>query len=165
MQLHELIENGANKAGSVAELARIIGVTREAASAAKSHKRPLPTDAAVKLAQYLRMDALCVIAANELATEKKEDKRAFWSPFVNHAKAASIALALSLVTIFATPYPAEAASNLNSGQDRLCIMSNRKVRRHSEKRQLARAILPFIQLTLKTIKAAFELRVPQIQGI
>ena len=117
MQLHEIIENGAKKANSVAELARIIGVTREAASAAKSHKRPLPTDAAVKLAQYLEIDPLAVIAANELATEKKEEKRAFWHPFVEHAKAASIALTLSMVTTFVTPSPAEASQRVITSGD------------------------------------------------
>lgn len=82
MELNELIAKGAEKAGSVAELARELGVTREAASAAKSHKRPLPTDAAIKLADFIGADRMAVIAANELATEKKEEKRTFWSSFL-----------------------------------------------------------------------------------
>lgn len=122
MQLCELIEEGATKAKSVAGLARTIGVTREQASAAKSHTRPLPTDAAVKLANYLGYEPLMVIAANELATEKKEEKRAFWSPFAEHARAAGIVLGLALVTNFVTASTAEAALLLESATQALCIM-------------------------------------------
>jgi hypothetical protein len=111
MELCELIEKGAAKAGSIAALARELGSTREITSAAKSHRRPLPLDAAVKLADYIGEDRLAVIAANELTTEKKEDKRAFWSPFVQSAKAASVALAFIAVTSFATPSPAEASNH------------------------------------------------------
>lgn len=79
MTLTDYIEAGAKKAGSVAELARIIGATREITSAAKSMKRPVPLDCAIKLADYIEADRIAVISANELATEKKEEKRAFWS--------------------------------------------------------------------------------------
>lgn len=165
MELRDYIEQGAKKAGSLTELGKILDMSQPTISGAKAHKRPMTNKAVVQLAEYIGADLKAVIAANELVTEKDEKKRAFWSPFVNHAKAASIALAFSLVTTFATPHPAEAASNQNSGKDRLCIMSNRQLRRHSEKRQLSRAILPFIHRTLETIKAALQLRIPQIQGI
>lgn len=79
MQLNDYIEAGAAKAGSVAALARIIGSTREIASAAKSLKRPLPLDAVIKLADYIEADRIAVISANELVTEKKPEKRDFWS--------------------------------------------------------------------------------------
>jgi plasmid maintenance system antidote protein VapI len=79
MTLTDYIEAGAQKATTVAELARIIGTTREHASAAKSLKKPLPLDSAIKLADYIGADRIAVISANELATEKKEEKRAFWS--------------------------------------------------------------------------------------
>lgn len=82
MTLTDYIEAGAKKAESVAELARIIGTTREHASAAKSMRKPLPLDCAVKLANYIGAEKMAVIAANELATEKKEEKRAFWSSFL-----------------------------------------------------------------------------------
>lgn len=79
MTLTDYIEAGAKKAGSVAELARIIGATREITSAAKSMKRPVPLDCAIKLADYIEADRIAVISANELATEKKPEKRDFWS--------------------------------------------------------------------------------------
>lgn len=83
MNLSDYMETGARKAGSVAELARIIGTAREHASAAKSMKKPLPLDSAIKLADYIEADRMSVIAANELATEKKEEKRAFWGSLLN----------------------------------------------------------------------------------
>ena len=62
---------------------------------AKHHRRPLPLDAAIKLADYIGADRIAVISANELATEKKEEKRAFWSQllaapqtsYIRHIKA------------------------------------------------------------------------------
>lgn len=79
MTLSDYIEAGARKAGSVAELGRMFGLTREAVSSAKGLKRQLPIDACIKLADYIEADRIAVLAANELATEKKEEKRAFWS--------------------------------------------------------------------------------------
>lgn len=79
MTLHDYIEAGAAKANSVAELARLIGTTREHASAAKSEKKPLPLDVAIRLADYIGADRIAVISANELVTEKKPEKRDFWS--------------------------------------------------------------------------------------
>lgn len=124
MELRELIELGANKAGSVAALGRILDLTREATTQAKSHKRKLPTDAVIKLADYIGVELRVVTAANELVTEKDEAKRRFYAPFVEHAKAASIAaaLAIALVTNFVTPTPAQAAPLQTTTNEPLCIM-------------------------------------------
>jgi len=122
MQLNELIEKGAEKAGSIAALGRQLDLSREAVAHARAHKRPLPIDAAVRLADYIGEDLRKVIAANELATEKKEEKRAFWSPFVQTAKAASVALAITGVTFFVTPNEAQAAPLLNQDAKPICIM-------------------------------------------
>lgn len=79
MNLCDYIERGATKAGSVAALGRVIGLERERVSKAKSHTVPLPLDATIKLADYLMEDRITVISANELATEKKPEKREFWT--------------------------------------------------------------------------------------
>lgn len=79
MELRDYIEEGVNKAGSVAALGREIGLAREVVSKAKAHALHLPIDACIKLADYIEADRIAVISANELATEKKEEKRAFWS--------------------------------------------------------------------------------------
>lgn len=82
MELRDYIEAGATKAGSVAALARMLGIVQQPMNEAKHHRRPLPLDAAVKLADYIDADRMEVIAANELATEKKPEKREFWSHLI-----------------------------------------------------------------------------------
>lgn len=79
MELRDYIDAGAKKAGSVAALARLLGLIQQTMNEAKHHRRPLPLDAAIKLADYIMADRIAVISANELATEKKAEKREFWS--------------------------------------------------------------------------------------
>lgn len=122
MQLRDYIEQGAKKAGSLTELGKMLDMSQPTISGAKAHKRPLTAMAIVKLAKFLDTDLESLIAANELVTEKDEKKRAFWTPFVEHARAAGIVLALSIVTNFVTPSPAEAATLLNSVYGTVCIM-------------------------------------------
>jgi len=122
MELRDYIEQGATKAGNLTQLGKLLGQDQRNMTSAKSHRRPLPLDAAVRLADYLETDLRAVIAANELVTEKKDEKRAFWTPFVQHAKAASIALTFSLVTNFVRPSPAEAAPMLDNAASMLYIM-------------------------------------------
>lgn len=122
MELRDYIEQAAKKAGSLTELGLMLGISQPHMSHAKAMKKPLPVKAIVQLSEYIGADLKAVIAANELVTEKDEKKRAFWSPFVNHAKAASIALAMTLVTNFVTTSPAEAAPTQKTAPERLCIM-------------------------------------------
>lgn len=103
MELRDYIEEGAKKAGSLTALGLYLGISQPTISGVKAGKRSLTNAAAFKLAEYIGADLKAVIAANELVTEKDEAKRAFWSPFVEHAKAASFAAALALVTNFVTP--------------------------------------------------------------
>lgn len=79
MELKDYIEEGATKAGSVAALGRELGLEREVVSKAKSHRLHMPVDACIKLADYIGADRIAVISANELATERKPEKREFWS--------------------------------------------------------------------------------------
>ena len=111
MELRDLLELGAKKAGSLTALGKILDVSQPNMSHAKAHKARLPADAVVRLSDYLGIELRIVMAANELATEKKEEKRRFWSPFVEHARAATFAIAVTsaCVTSFVSPTPAEAA--------------------------------------------------------
>lgn len=86
MELRDYIEQGAKKAGSVAALARTIGVVQQPMNEAKHHRRPLPLDAAIKLADFIGEDRIDVISANELATEKKPEKQDFWRGLLNAPK-------------------------------------------------------------------------------
>lgn len=108
MELRDYIESAARKQGGMKALADFLGLAQQHVSNAKSHQRGLPNDACAKLAKLLGVPEIEVIAASELATEKKPEKRAFWLPFVEHAKAAAFVLTLASVTSFATPSPAEA---------------------------------------------------------
>lgn len=79
MELRDYIEAGAKKAGSLTALGKLLDLDQRNMTSAKAHRRGLPADAAIKLADYIEADRIAVISANELATEKKEEKRAFWS--------------------------------------------------------------------------------------
>ncbi len=120
MELREYLEIGAKKAGSLTALGKLLDMSQPTISNVKAGKRPLPLDAVFKLADYINADLRALIAANELVTEKKEEKRRFWSPFVEHARAASFALALTiaLITNFVTPTPA------NASEHRLSALNN-----------------------------------------
>ena len=79
MKLNDYIEAGAKKAGSLTALGKLLGMSQPDMSNARAMRRALPIDGAIKLADYIGADRIAVISANELATEKKEEKRAFWS--------------------------------------------------------------------------------------
>ncbi|MDD3482985.1 hypothetical protein [Azovibrio restrictus] len=112
MELSDYIEMGIRKTESktVKELAELIGMKRENLSAAKRHKSGIAPYAATKLAQIVGVEPLEVIAASELVTEKNDERRKFWSPFVEHARAACMLIALGSVTNFVTPSPAVAST-------------------------------------------------------
>lgn len=97
MLMRDYIEQGAKKAGSLTALGMMLGLSQPRMSHVKAGKEKLPAQAMVQLADYVEADLKAVIAANELVTEKDEVKRAFWSPFVQHAKAAGYVLATSLI--------------------------------------------------------------------
>lgn len=79
MELREFIEAGATKAGSLTALGKVLDMCQPSMSSVKAHKRGLPIDLCIKLADYIGADRIAVISANELATEKKPEKIEFWS--------------------------------------------------------------------------------------
>lgn len=117
MDIREYIEKGTTKAGTLTALGRMLGLSQQNMTNAKAHQRSMPLDACVKLANYIGEEPLRVIAANELATEKKEEKRNYWQTL-----AASVALAACSVTTFVTPSPAEAAQTQEMTSETICIM-------------------------------------------
>jgi len=123
MELKDFLEVGSQKAGSLTALGKLLDMSQPRMSRSKGQKEPLPIDAAVKLADYIGADLRAVIAANELVTEKKEEKRRFWAPFVEHARAATFAVVMTTVgvTSFVSPTPAEAMPLLNDVQVRFVL--------------------------------------------
>jgi hypothetical protein len=93
-----MIESAAVKAGSQTNLAKVIAMNPNDLSSVKAGKRGLTMFACFKLAELTGIDVKKVIAASELITEKNEDKRAFFAPFVLNgiAPLASALVALSL---------------------------------------------------------------------
>lgn len=163
MELKEFIVAGIQIAGTSRKLAAIIGIGANELTDAKAHRRGLTLEAAVKLADYLQADLRTVIAANALATEKKEEKRRFWSPFVEHARAASFALAITsaCVTSFVSPTPAEAAPLQKEVPARFILCQIRKKERRLKQRQLSR---PF-KLLFKSFFPRFAVRPLEMQPI
>lgn len=161
MELREYLEIGATKAGSLTALGKLLDMSQPTISNIKAGKRPMPIDAVVKLADYINADLRTLIAANELVTEKKEEKRRFWSTFVERARAAAIALIVTIagVTTFVTPTPAEAAPILERAPQHFVLC---KVwRRKSEKRQLNWRVKFF----LESLLAMFQPRLLHVKTV
>lgn len=78
MDLAHYLEEGIKKAGTLTALGFQLGMSQPRMSKVKSKVEHLPLDAAIKLADYIGADRIAVISANELATEKKPEKREFW---------------------------------------------------------------------------------------
>lgn len=161
MELRDYIEMGTRKAGNLTALGKILDVSQPNMSHSKAQKKPLPIDAVVKLAEYLNCDLKGLIAANELVSEKKEEKRRFWSPFVENAKAASFALALTiaLVTNFVTPTQANASERGISTPNTLYYVKS--VIKYLKQRHLFRSM----QMFVKTLFSPLTMRIFENQPI
>jgi len=126
MELRDYIEAGKLKTGTLEELAKQLGMDRPNLSSAKAHRRGIPAYAISKLASILEIDPQVITAASELVTERNEEKRSYWLPFVTNAqnfgKMASYALITGIVTNFVTSTPAEAAPLLGFAYGAFCIM-------------------------------------------
>lgn len=127
MDLRELIEAGTAKAGEQKELARLIHINPNDLTNAKAGRRGIPASSCFMLAEYLGIDPARVIAASALVTEKNEERRKVFYPFVM-GRAAMI-LAWSVLTgITALPLESHAAQRIMSfASSILHIMSNRRL--------------------------------------
>lgn len=122
MKINEYIDEAAKKAGNYRKLADFLGLTEANLGSARRGARSLPNDAVVKLAAITGEELGVLLAANELTTEKKEDKRRFWMNYLDHAKAACVAGAAGAVITFATTSPAEAAPVQKTKTEQIAVM-------------------------------------------
>ena len=106
MDMRDLIEAGNKKAGEQKALAIHLGINPIDLAQAKAGRRKLPAPACFILAEYLGIDPARVIAASELVTEKNEERRKVFYPFVM-GRAAMIAA----FVITALPPESQAASH------------------------------------------------------
>ena len=129
MNLKEMIESASEIVGSQKELAITLGQHPNALTAAKKGHRGLPADACGKLAEILNIDRWAVICASELNTETSPEKRAYFSPFVQHVAGILGTICLVFVTNVLTPSPAQAAWLSQNDGGMLYIMLNEVLRR------------------------------------
>jgi len=123
MELRDYIEAGEKKIGGRVALANYLEQNPDVISAAKTKKRGLPSFACVALAKLIGVPEIEVIAASELVTEKKPERRAIWAPFIQGAARHAMAVTLVVgVTSFVTPPPVQAAQNFNDAVLTFCIM-------------------------------------------
>lgn len=123
MELKELIERAEKAAGSQKELGIRIGQSPSNIRSAKAGIIGLPDYACVMIAGLIEESPITVIAASNLVTEKKEERREVWRPFVARAASLTAAVALVTVTTVMTPSPAEASSYTELSSEGLYIMS------------------------------------------
>lgn len=77
MELKDLLEIGAKKAGSLTALGKILDMSQPRMSHCKAHKERLPLDAALILADYIGEDLKTVLAANKPLFLKTTQNRVF----------------------------------------------------------------------------------------
>lgn len=121
MKIANYIDSGAKKLGGNKQLEEYLGLARGYTSDAKAGKRGLPVAACAMLADLIGADFREVVAASELATEKKEQRRVYWENFLERRAAVALLIIMGVV---ATPSPADAAPLTQSNSNSLYIMSN-----------------------------------------
>jgi len=109
MDMRELIELGNKKAGEQKALAALLHLAPTVLADAKAGRRGIPAPSCFLLAEYLGIDPARVIAASELVTEKNEERRKVFYPFVM-GRAAMIATMSALIGATALPPESHASS-------------------------------------------------------
>lgn len=89
MELCDYIRQAAEKAGSISALSRALGINQPEVSKAANGRGRLPLDKVIQIADMIEADRIAVISANELVTEKKPEKRDFWSHLLASPSSAS----------------------------------------------------------------------------
>lgn len=101
MEFRDYLKRGEDAAGGRAELANVLEQQANAITDAKGHRRGLPVYACIKLANLIGAEPLEVIAASELVTEKREDRKAVFLPFVQMGRLAHPMIAPVVMTLSA----------------------------------------------------------------
>lgn len=115
MNLRELIDRGANKAGTLTALGKILDVSQPNMSHARAMRKPLTMRHVVALADYIGEDLRLVIAANELVTETNNEKRQYW---LNTLAGAATKAACITLLVTGTGTDALADQTLTASADR-----------------------------------------------
>lgn len=119
--LKDMIERAEKAAGGQKKLGLKISQSPSTLRNAKAGQQGLPSYACVMIAELIGEDETAVIAASELVTEKKPERRTFWEKKLERLAAMVLLGVISVVT----PTPSEAAPLLQVPDSTLYIMSNR----------------------------------------
>lgn len=103
--LTSVIEKAAQQAGDQKRLETALGLAKGYLTEVKAGRRGLPVAVCYALAEMIGEDERRVVAASELITEKKAERRAVLLPFVAHA----LTVIFATVILFVTPSPVKAA--------------------------------------------------------
>lgn len=125
--MRAIIEKGEGIANGRKELATLLEVHPQALTDAKKGKCGLPTHACAKLAEITGNTFAEVVAASELATEKKPERREFWQKILGQSVTAGVVLVAVLMNapgeVQAAQFSGKMAAHAhNSGS--MYIMSN-----------------------------------------
>lgn len=104
MEMREFIEMGERKAGKQVMLAKYLNVKPSTLRIVKSGRTSLTTALCIKLARYIEVDELEVIAASNLIIEKDEERRKIFESCLKKAgKAAGTTAAALVISASALP--------------------------------------------------------------
>lgn len=114
MDMKNYIEEAEKKAGTQKKLAEFLDVSASYIRMIKAGKNGLSTDKCIVLAEFIHADALEVIAASNLVTEKDEKKRKIFESCFKKVASVAAATCLIGVTTIMTPSPANASQITDS---------------------------------------------------
>ena len=109
MELKDLLDEAVRKTGTVTALAAALQLTPQQITNARAHRAGIPIASCYLLAALIEHDLHEVIAASELVTEKKPERRAVLLPFVRHAAGIIFVVGVALI---ATSNPENAAASM-----------------------------------------------------
>ena len=131
--LKTYIERGEKQAGGQKALAELLHQHPGNLRGAKAGLKGLPVAVCYQLAELIGEDERRVVAASELITEKKAERRAVLLPFVSHALSILLVAVISIMTTT----PTNAAPCFKDNAKTLYIMSNaRRMLRRVQQRFL-----------------------------
>lgn len=108
MDIKDLLEKAEERTEGRKGLAKLLGISANALTDAKAHRRPLPDYACIRLARFVGLPEIEVMAASALATETHQDRRDLWRPFAERLARHATLASLALVANFVTPPDANA---------------------------------------------------------
>ena len=119
MKMKEYVERGEKKASSQVKLAEFLKIQASTLGLVKQGKKSLATAYCIKLARYIGVDELEVIAASNLIIEKDEEKRKIFESCLEKTKhAATVTVTTFVISILTlapiSPTHAEFKTNLSN---------------------------------------------------